>query len=430
MPTENNIQWPAIAQYLIYACIQITETMKTAHHAAGMIAAMWRKHNRGWGIAHGPMLYTTINDLKHTLGGDATAKLDGTNVGKGLDGGMYGRRWEIPENEKMYQNTPLDAVHAADIGAVRDGLATALGDTTSLDKATRFVVYGELMCNLVYNYAAAGLGGSWLAFGAVLQFTTEDDANAFVTDASHADFAPSHCDHKDESDDVWKVLLCASPQLRALFQGAGLMVPDEVGVTTSDDKSTLVVRAGPFMSEKLGEGVVIKVTHPDGTNHLYKWKIGEEHQPGSRKILQKTLKALVTDPAAEMLGPYIEVVPLLWKILEKTGGGETRRAVGGAGGAERKVKKQAHDKQQRTDYEAALKSAMTKRDLAHHFAASEDTAATVRLLTDELCGEIYADMVYETGSKDAKRVKKWIGCFVGKQFGAWKKSVMTSSSST
>ena len=58
---------------------------------------------------------------------EATAKWDGTNVGKGSDGRMLGRRMVISPHAKEYQRTPLIQVKAADIAKVKEELFDMLG---------------------------------------------------------------------------------------------------------------------------------------------------------------------------------------------------------------------------------------------------------------------------------------------------------------
>lgn len=78
-------------------------------------------------------------DYNHvtTCGVTVSIKANGTNVGIGHDGTLYGRRWAMQSTE-TYQKVPLDSVKAVkinDIGAI-------LKKTFGVDK---FIVYGEFI---------------------------------------------------------------------------------------------------------------------------------------------------------------------------------------------------------------------------------------------------------------------------------------------
>ena len=452
---KNDVAWPSIDHYPTWLCNQVDQFLKSAHLAASTIATKWREHkgapSRNCAPSsppspphHFPTRHTTRRQAVAALtGGYATVKLDGTNVGKDSDGIMYGRRWTIPAGTESYQKTPLHDVYAADVGAVREAVCAALtaapvatATAGEMEReaaalaACRFVVYGELMCNAgLYDYAATGLAGAWLAFGVVAQFSDEGAARAFAVSAARAGFEASFRPREEDDDcggaaaapgtAAWKVLLCGNPRLRSIFRGAGLKVPEAV----CDEGASLVERGAAFMVAERGEGVVVTLpgAGKDGGPILRKWKIGKEVQLSSRHAMLKTKVALEADAAATvLLESSASAVPLMWDILERTGGGER---------AERapKAKKKGGTAARApaiTDpgpVADALASALTKYDsLESYFVAAGSGAAVVALLAGELGDEICTDLGYVAGSKEAARVRSGLKHFVGSQFGAWK----------
>ena len=460
MERKNDVEWPAIDHYPTWLCDKVQRFLRSAHAAASTIARAWRLQR---GI---PALVTDepaarLPSPRHCVyrrdaiaalsGGTATAKLDGTNVGKGVDGTLYGRRWVIAEGTETYQKVPLGSVRAADVLAVRDAVAGALREAGGAAEAEalgagacRFVVYGELMCNPgLYDYSEAGLAGAWLAFGVVVVLQ-EREARAFAAAAARAGFGASLREREagDEAAMPLKVLLCGTHKLHALFCTAGLLVPEEVAgpaepsapapaePASAPAPASLVHRASAFMEAERGEGVVVALHDARrGCAMLRKWKIGREVQHSSRAALQRAMAALEANGAAAevLLGPELaSVVPRMWAILEHTGGGQLvkvpkkpKQQGGGAAGAPRPPPVLLTDPGPVAD---ALQSALTKYDaLESYFASASDASAMVQLLAGELSDEICKDLGYKEGTKQAAVVQSGTKRFVGMEFGAWKK---------
>ena len=107
----------------------------------------------------------------------ATKKLDGTNVCKDEFGQMYGRRCLIGKQSEFYQKTSLKKVKQADITK----LMMYICKEASIDpsKIQTCHIYGELMCNSIYDYKQRGLVGGWRVFGAIVEPREENYAEAY-----------------------------------------------------------------------------------------------------------------------------------------------------------------------------------------------------------------------------------------------------------
>ena len=96
----------------------------------------------------------------------ATEKLDGTNVGKDECGQMYGRRCLIGKESTLYLKTSLMKVKQADIVKLKMILCKEVDIREQ--NIQKVLVYGELMCNTIYDYKERDLVGDWRVFGAML----------------------------------------------------------------------------------------------------------------------------------------------------------------------------------------------------------------------------------------------------------------------
>jgi len=118
----------------------------------------------------------------------ATEKLDGTNVGKDESGQMYGRRCLIGNLSEFYQKTSLKKVKQADIAKLKIDLCNEA--SIDQDKIQNFLVYGELMCNSIYDYKERDLVGEWRVFGAMI-VAGEDSSVEVFEKLNEAGFAVS-----------------------------------------------------------------------------------------------------------------------------------------------------------------------------------------------------------------------------------------------
>ena len=90
---------------------------------------------------------------------------------------MYGRRCLIGKQSEFYQKTSLKKVKQADITK----LMMYICKEASIDpsKIQTCHIYGELMCNSIYDYKQRGLVGGWRVFGAIVEPRKENYAEAY-----------------------------------------------------------------------------------------------------------------------------------------------------------------------------------------------------------------------------------------------------------
>ena len=161
-PAPNPLPWP--------------ETVALPIHVVEVVNAyidlLSAPHATTDELAHA---YARVDDLMHGARVTASYKLDGTNVGKEAEGGgLVGRRLRIDDAASEYQRTSLAALRPIDASRFKQVLMSDLMSevaacdagrraATCVDKVT---LYGELVCNDLYDYRKMWMVAGWRAFGA------------------------------------------------------------------------------------------------------------------------------------------------------------------------------------------------------------------------------------------------------------------------
>lgn len=231
---------------------------------------------------------------------EATVKWDGTNVGVGCCGTVFGRRKVIRATNEPYQKTSLEHALSADVGAVkRELISTILELPKSAEEACWLLVYGELMCNPnLYNYSSMELPGRWLPFGAMLQFSADCEFE-FESRLRTQGFVYSRIDKGDDSVTL-RLINCAA--LRGLLETSGLKPPAPV---FSGSLMQMVSGLRDWMCSEQGEGVVVAPATQAAAAEfvMSKWKISAEPQAGNIKALKGLVDAIELDQLWKVMPP-------------------------------------------------------------------------------------------------------------------------------
>jgi len=247
----------------------------------------------------------------------ATIKLDGTNVGIDETGLVVGRNTVIAPGEN-YQKTDVFALldgYADKVARIRDELVNATGEGVR-----QTMLYGELVVNNKYDYAAAGIFKQWLCFGIVLRPADDEAASRLADKLRAIGFNARHCSGS--------VRITQNVKLAAMLQDVGVATVADIyrplGNITEGQWSehdgvgnlacfhslrqlVLSPWAQRFLLPSdgipLGEGLVVA---SDADGKLFKWKhAGEElgNIPAQMAKVVAIIRNLAGSNQAECLPP-------------------------------------------------------------------------------------------------------------------------------
>ena len=233
---------------------------------------------------------------------EASVKIDGTNVGRDVEGNIYGRNQMVQPGADTYQKTSLAAVKAVDVAAVLEKIVKAA--EIDGDDVAHFVLYGELVCNKnIYDYAFRGIASGWLVFGAMVRARNDDVKNAMLGKMTEAKFA------------VWEteegLRVSVNERFRQLVPEISYAPRVELGETcTTLADLILLDEVYNLVAEGRHEGLVLlerKAVRQ--TTVAMKWKNG--HEPaGVMADRLLAVKKLLDDP-----GVHLE--PIINEVLER-----------------------------------------------------------------------------------------------------------------
>ena len=241
----------------------------------------------------------------------ATEKLDGTNVCKDEFGQMYGRRCFIGKQSEFYQKTSLEKVKQADIAKLKMYMCKE----ASIDpnKIQTCHIYGELMCNSIYDYKQRGLVGGWRVFGAIVELRKEDSAEAYEK-LNKAGFLIS----KDSVEERIRIFPC----VKFFF------CVTECGMETVNVKSNggsiaqIVSDNLEDMRRGKLEGIIITIPifEDEGQEHkVVKWKGAQEYQPSAEQCSNNVIADIETkDFPAELKMFYRNLAAVLFSDFPVT----------------------------------------------------------------------------------------------------------------
>lgn len=250
---------------------------------------------------------------------EATVKWDGTNVGRCCDGTMVGRRRVIPNEKLDYQKASLNELKAADAEGVKDSLLKSIG----AEPRCKLYIYGELMCNQLYDYTALGLDDSWLPFGAILHIQEPypgaiSMGHGVSERLKELGFLNQMANVPEEGTVSVKLLNC--PVLRECFEAHGLNPP--APLFDFGSHYDLVETMYHWMLGEQGEGLVISpatVANQLGDHLPAKWKCPSEPQFGNIKALEELDKLLLESQLDSILPSQIP--QLLRRLMAVATGG-------------------------------------------------------------------------------------------------------------
>ena len=215
----------------------------------------------------------------------ATEKLDGTNVGKDESGQMYGRRCLIGNLSEFYQKTSLKKVKQADIAKLKIDLC--IEASIDQDKIQNFLVYGELMCNSIYDYKERDLVGEWRVFGAMI-VAGEDSSVEVFEKLNEAGFAVS------KELDEERIRIFPSTKFFSFVTKCGM---DTVNVK-SDGGSIAQIVSDNLEDMRTGrlEGIIFTTPSYDVNqgHKVVKWKGAQEYQPKAEQFLNNVIEDIET----------------------------------------------------------------------------------------------------------------------------------------
>eukprot|EP00092_Neocalanus_flemingeri_P053099 GFUD01062302.1.p1 GENE.GFUD01062302.1~~GFUD01062302.1.p1 ORF type:complete len:398 (-),score=107.74 GFUD01062302.1:36-1229(-) len=200
----------------------------------------------------------------------ATEKYDGTNIGKDDEGIMYSRRFLIETGQEEFIKTNLKKVKEANIVKFRNRLIEVSG----LDKGNiiKCLVYGELICNELYDYRKREILGDWKVFGAKLEVEKEIDETLDMLLKSG--FAVAK---KDKN----QIQLFLNENFVEVAKYANLDVP--VKKAESETIANIVMNNKTDMKRGLVEGLILTVHNGENGYKIIKWKAAHEWQPIAQK---------------------------------------------------------------------------------------------------------------------------------------------------
>ena len=268
----------------------------------------------------------------------ATEKLDGTNVGKDECGQMYGRRCPIGKESELYLKTSLMKVKQADIAKLKMYLCKEAN--ISQKEIQKFLVYGELMCNTMYDYKERNLVGDWRVFGAMICAGKEIIAELFEK-LIETGFAVS----KDSEEE--KIWIYPSTKFFFCVTHCGM----ETVNVRSNGHSIAQIVSDNLEDMRRGRLEGIMFTTPsyeddDEGHKLIKWKGAQEYQPSGENFLKDVFEDIETRNISDELKLFYKNLadvasvgpntnPLVWNKIRRLEGikkGKAKNKKNDAGG--------------------------------------------------------------------------------------------------
>merc|ERR1711892_1022334 len=199
----------------------------------------------------------------------ATEKFDGTNLAKDDLGQIYSRKYMLEHGEEEFIKTSLRKVKEADVVGFKNILIEAAGLNPNV--VTRCVVYGEFICNPIYNYQERGIIGDWKVFGAKLE-VTEGESIGTLAKLAESGFA-----FQKRSINPNHVKVYSNEKFFDLAKQANLDVPEYKGENVSLAK--IIAMNKDDMKRGLLEGLIITIYQEESGYRFIKWKGSQEFQP-------------------------------------------------------------------------------------------------------------------------------------------------------
>ena len=218
-----------------------------------------------------------LEDIFLKPGVCATEKFDGTNVAKDEDGHIYGRRMIISEDKNFYQKTPLDAVKSANVGKVKKEILNLA--KMKENNVKQFFLYGELICNHLYDYDERNLFGKWLVFGA--RVIGENEENIY-----NKLFENGFCVKRKKDC----TLILPNATFLEIVKSSGIDVPNMIGNMKS--VFDIVQENKDCQARGSLEGIILTWFSSQYGGHIVKWKGPHEPHPNAVKDIANTFKIL------------------------------------------------------------------------------------------------------------------------------------------
>jgi len=202
-----------------------------------------------------------------------TVKYDGSNLAKDDAGIIYSRRFALGDDEQEFIKTSLKKVRDADIKKFKALLVESAG--LDPDNIVKIIVYGEFICNHLYDYEERGIIGDWMVFGVKME--VKEDGPEILAKLRDLGFAVPRRSHGGPN----QVKIYSNAKLFDIAKQAGLDVPDVRGVDVSFVK--MVEMNKDDMKTGSLEGLVITLDAGDNGYKFIKWKGSQEFQPHAHK---------------------------------------------------------------------------------------------------------------------------------------------------
>jgi hypothetical protein len=274
MKSYKQIRWPSTPHLTVSVCDTIDRYIRTSTLASTIIS---RKHR-------GDPIHAKISDMKDVMTlkdleqlfqqpVTVTDKLDGTNLSISSNGDVYGRSTKVTSCDR-YIKTDMGHIHTDIVPKIASMISEF---QNSVFVVNELLVFGELMCNRLYNYKELGYVGNWYAFSVVLRFKSASDAHGY---AQTCPFSVK-CMDEDQChavlimDDVLHIILSRH-------------IPNNIVPTrTFPTLLYAIEHAEADMTNAVSEGLIFR-----WNNHILKWKSGRFSQPKGSKMLKRLYSSL------------------------------------------------------------------------------------------------------------------------------------------
>jgi len=326
----------------------------------------------------------------------ANVKYDGTNVAIAKDGSMYGRRKQIESNS--YQKTDLEFLKAIDINPLFEEM---IGPHQ--DKIGRFFVYGELMINQLFDYAAKGMFKKWFGFGICIDANSDENGDMLREYLQEQGF---RCclgyDHEGSSKS--KVTVILNQKLRNLFEKNNIPVAETLFHGSLHD---LILQCGDWMIAGNGEGLVCVCTE-----FQKKWKIGAETQPSVFDALEVTMEKLL---AFDDIDPRIsDAVAILFQVTK------SKAKMGKLPTKQKKAPKSKTSLFDDNQMSGAIESALSKYDSLDTYFESNKRDEIISLVLQEVKDDLLPLVNEAQQDRAIKTISGAVRKHIGASFGKWK----------
>jgi hypothetical protein len=349
----------------------------------------------------------------------ACEKYDGTNVGKGSDNVLYGRRTVISRTNDSFQKAPLATVRSVDAQPARTAILELLLDEQRVN-VRDIVFYGELMLGHdKFRYRTRGIEcGSWLCFGAKVVLTDECNDQLAVS--------RSICQHLRSCGFAittgLTIFMCDK-----LRQVIGEWFASVAQVTTAASMTDLILGSHDIvqqLQQSHSEGVVVVA---DNGDFAVKWKSAAEEESQAGLLLRQVRQRLTDERSYFATNAFDDRHLAATDTLLSITNIATKAANANA------TKKAAVVKadpiaQYEAELHTALTSGLTKYDSPEVYFEQGDAA--VSTLVNALLTEVRSDLIanarhlnIDTPDEIKKResvANQYVRRTIGKQYGAFK----------